>query len=171
MIYKKILPAIVLVALGTSLLAVTPAHAATNSTGAGNFFSGLVQYIAKTFGLDQTKVQTAVNTYNQQQKQNGQQNQKTKLDKLVSAKTITQSQEDAIIAELAVLKSKYNPSNFKSMTAAQRKQQFQNEQTDINNWAKAQGIDPKYLMPGFGGGGFRGMHKGWNAKPTPTPTS
>jgi len=73
--------------------------------------------------------------------------------------TITSAQETAIIAELATLRSKYNPANFKNLTADQRKQQFQNEQNEIKTWAQSNGIDPKYVMPGFGmagQGGFRG---------------
>jgi len=178
MTFKKIiLPALVITIVAVSMFAVTPAHAATtNSNNNNNPFSGLVAFIAKTFNLDQTKVQTAVTQYNKtQQKTNIQQkrtaNQQTRLDKLVSQGTITKDQETAILAELTVLKNKYNPANSKNLTADQRKQQMQNEQADIQAWSKSTGIDSKYLMPGFGGFGFRGMHNGnWKTKVTPTPT-
>jgi competence protein ComGC len=172
----QIISALIFAILGSSALTAIPAYAATNNTGGGNFFSGLVQYISKTFNLDQSKVQTAVNTYNTQQKANvaqkRQDNEQTRLDKLVTDGKITKDQETAIIAELAVLKGKYNPANFKSLTADQRKTQMQNEKADITAWSKSTGIDAKYLMPGFGGMGFRGAHKGfWKPTTTPTPSS
>jgi len=165
--------------------AVLPAYAASGNTQ-GNFFSGLIQFIAQKFGLDQNTVKTAVTQYQNQVKatitprpsQTPEQlaaREKTRLDKLVSAGTITSAQEALIINELATLRSKYNPANFKNLTADQRKQQFQNEQNDIKAWAQANGIDPKYVMPGFGmagQGGFRGQGfggKGHRPSPTPTP--
>ena len=175
MISKKIVQPILLFTVmgATTFLAAGQAHAQTN-TGT-NPLQGLVQMIAQKFGLDQNQVQSVVTTYKAQQKQNMQQNrqnrQKTRLDNLVKTGKITSDQETAIINELATLKTKYSTANFKNMTAAQRKQQLQNEQNDINTWAKSQNIDPKYVMPGMGMmGGMRGMHKGWGNKPTPTPT-
>lgn len=162
--------------------AVLPAYAASGNTK-GNFFSGLIQFIAQKFGLDQNTVKAAVTQYQNQVRasitprptQTPEQmaaREKARLDKLVSAGTITSAQETAIIAELATLRSKYNPANFKNLTADQRKQQFQNEQSDIKAWAQSNGIDPKYVTPGFGmagQGGFRGSGFG-RGKPSPTPT-
>jgi hypothetical protein len=166
----------VLFMLFTGMSVAIPVYAASGNTN-GNFFSGLIQFIASTFHLDQTQVKTAVQTYQTQQKQivlaNMQTREKTRLDALVKTGKITSAQEQLIIAEIAVLQAKYNPANFKNLTAAQRKQQFQNEQSDIKTWAQVNGIDSKYIMPGFGmagQGGFRGRGFGKWAKPSPTPT-
>jgi ribosomal protein L3 len=165
---NKILGAILVAVIGISTLGVTQVHAQTNN----NPFSGLIQFISQKFGLDQNKVQSAVTDYKTQQKQNFQknqeQNEKNRLDALVKQGKITSDQEQAIINELAALKTKYNPSNFKNLTADQRKQQITAEQAELKAWAQSQGIDPTYITPGFGRG-FRGMHKGWNITPTPTP--
>ena len=158
-----------------STLAVTaPAYALASAspgnTGGGTFISGLIQFIAQKFGLDQNTVQSAVNDYKNQQKMTMQQNmqnrQKSRLDALVSQGKITSDQETAILNELAALRSKYNTANFKNMTPDQRKQQFENEQNDIKSWAQSQGIDPSYVMP-FGSGMRRFGHRHMNLTPTP----
>lgn len=167
----------VLFILFSGMPAAIPAYAASGNTSS-NFFTGLIQFIAQKFGLDQNQVKTAVTDYQNKNKQNIQTNiqnrEKTRLDNLVKQGKITSAQEQQIIDELAVLRSKYNPANFKNLTAIQRKQQFLQEQNDIKTWSQTTGIDSKYLMPGFGMGGmggFRGMHFGkWGTKPSPTPT-
>jgi hypothetical protein len=165
---NKILTAILVTIIGTFSFGITQVHAQTSN----NPFSGLIQFISQKFGLDQSKVSSAVADYKSKQKQNFQlnleQNEKKRLDTLVSQGNINSNQEQAIITELALLKTKYNPTNFNNLTAAQRKQQRTQEQTEINAWAKSKNIDPKYILPGFGRG-FRGMHMRWKVTPTPTP--
>lgn len=174
MISKKVIIPIVAVFLvvGAAVLGVSQAHAQTSQ----NPFSGLVQMIAQKFGLDQNQVQSAVNQYQQQQRQNMQQNlqqrQEDRLNKLVQDGKINADQKQAILNELAALKSKYNPANFKNMTADQRKQQFQAQQAEIKAWAQSQNIDLSYIMSGFGMGGMKGFRGGnWlEPKPSPSPT-
>ena len=89
-----------------------------------------------------------------------------KLTQAVQAGKITDAQKTDIIAELAKLKSEYNPQSLKNMTSAQRKQTFQAEQNEINTWAKSEGVDPSYLRFGWG----MRMHRFGQMTPTPTPT-
>ncbi|MCL4354485.1 hypothetical protein M1349_03380 [Patescibacteria group bacterium] len=169
---KIILPVLAVVVLGVGgALVSMQAHAQTNNTP----LSGLVQAIAQKFGLDQSQVQSVVDNYRNQQRQKMQQNiqqkEENRLNTLVQQGKITDAQKKAILDEQAKLKNEYSPNSFKNLTPEQRKQQFQKEQDEINSWAKSQGIDPAYVMPGFGMGRFRGMHKGWfNNKSTTTPT-
>ena len=178
--------------LVTASSVVLPAYASTSSGGGGNFFSGLIQFISQKFGLDQTQVKTAVQSYKQQQKANRptpsasqsaamqqkmQDMQKKRLDTLVTQGKITSDQETAIITELNALHTKY------LTTSGQTRQQMQtnmkNMQTDWQTWAKANNIDPTLINPGPGFGG-RGGPGGWGGpgrhgfgkwnKTTPTPT-
>lgn len=173
-IKKNFLSSFVLVLIGFApLVATVPAYAASGTNHNGNFFSGLVQFITNEFHLDQNQVQSAVNTYASQQQQKRQQtmqdNEKKRLDNLVSQNKITSSQEQQILDEQAKLKSEYNPANSKNETSDQRKADFQKEQVEIKAWSQSTGIDAKYLMPGFG----MRMHmfNRWNkASVTPTPT-
>ncbi|MBU4017299.1 hypothetical protein KJ980_06315 [Patescibacteria group bacterium] len=175
MLNKKIvLPVLAVAVLGVGVAFTSlQAHAQTSS----NSFSGLVQVIAQKFGLEQSKVQSVVDDYRNQQKQNMQQNKQQKeqdrLDALVQEGKITDAQKKTILDEQAKLKSEYSPDTFKNLTPDQKKQQFQKEQDEIKSWAKSQNIDPIYVMSGFGMRGFRGnIHRGgwFGHKPTATPT-
>ena len=158
-------------------------YAANGTTGGGNFFSGLITFIAQKFGLDKTKVQTAVQDYQKQVKatitprptltpQQMEETEKKRLDPFVTQGKITQAQEDAILAELTTVRSKYTFTA--NETQDQRKTQKTNMQNELKTWAQGQGIDPTYLMsplgrgPGGGGKGpgFRGR---MGPKPSVTP--
>lgn len=163
-----------LVIMVGSLVVVPYTYAQQPGTTHVNFFQGLIETIAQKFGLSTTQVQSVVSEYQNQQKQNMQQNmqqhQEDRLNQLVKDGKITESQKKAILDQLALLKSKYNQDNFKNMTPDQRKQQFQGQQDEIKSWAATQGIDPSYVMPGFGmgmgkmrGGGMR-HHGPWGGK-------
>ena len=110
-------------------------------------FAGVAHAIAQKFNLSETDVQ---NVMNQQMKTNMQNHIQNRLDQLVKNGKITSTQEQAIKDELAKLKSEYDPASFKNMTADQRKQTMQKMRDEIKSWAQSQGIDEKYLMPGFG---------------------
>lgn len=175
MISKKIiLPVAALVIITGALAAAPYTYAQQPGTQHVNFFQGLIDAIAQKFGLSTDQVKSVLTDYQQQQKQNKernwQQHQEDRLNQLVKDGKITDTQKKAILDELAVLKSKYNQDNFKNMTPDRKKQQFQAMQDEIKSWANTQGIDPSYVMPGFGmgmgwkGGGMRGHHGLWGDK-------
>lgn len=173
---KTIVTLLTTVILGLTILGPS-VYAQTNSnSNKGNFFTSFIEFIAQKFGLDKTQVQTAVNQYKQEKKVNAQQNMqdrnKARFDQLVKDGKITQDQENAILAELSALRSKYNPSNMKNLTADQRKQQMQAEQDELKAWAQTNKIDYALIMPAKGPNGINGGRKGmmrgnWN-KPSPT---
>lgn len=192
MLRKKLLvPLSAIVLTSGTLFVVPPAHAQTQTPEAhANLFDGLVQFISQKFGLDKNQVQSAVTEYHKQQKANSRPRptlsedqvktmEKNRLDKLVSQGKITAAQEQAILDELASLRSKYNLNDMKNLTPEERHKQMQSFANDVKSWAQSQGIDPSYVMPFLGmEGGKRGMrgHMGnWGNKPplstvTPSPS-
>lgn len=169
---KLFTPLVLLIFVG-GMVAPIPAMAqeTTPTGGNGNWFTGVAQFLAQTFHLDQNQVKNALNTYISQKRQTMQQHmqnrEKSRLDNLVSQGKITSSQEQAILTELATLHSTYNPANFKNMTPQQKRAQMQQERNDLMTWAKNNNIDPTFILPRSG----MGMHRGWsNPTTTPTPT-
>lgn len=150
---NKTLSIVAISVIMISLLSLSkPAYAATNGSTGGNFFTGLIEYISQKFGLDKSQVKTAIKDYRQQRKANPEEWQnaeKKRLNNLVRQGKITTDQEKAILAELVLLRSKYiiDPSR----TPKQRKTEMQNLRLELTTWAKAQGIDLKYILPLFGG--------------------
>jgi hypothetical protein len=181
--------------ISTTLFAVPKIYAQSPAAGIHmNFFQEFIQFISQKFGLDKTQVQSAVIDFKNQHKANitprptlsPQQitdREKSRLDLLVKDGKITPNQETAIMGELAALRTKYNLGSQKGLTPEERKTQMTAMRDEIVSWAKSQGIDSSYVMPGFGMGG-RGMGgRGWsmegrkndwgrwqNGTVTPTPT-
>ncbi len=189
MMTKKISISLLTLTFVSMLVFVVPqAHAqGTTNTTRPNFFQGIIDFISQKFGLDKTQVQSAVNDYRAQRKatmtprpqlsaEDIANREKTRLDKLVTDGKITSAQEQAIITELAAIRSKYSLDSMKNLTSDQRRQKMQQMHDEIVTWAKSQGIDSSYVMPGFGmmGGMRKGMRPGfrgnWEKTPSVTPT-
>ena len=98
------------------------------------------------------------------------QRQNDRWTQLVTQGKITELQKQAIINELAALRTKYDPVKMKDLSPTDRKTQMDNEQNELKTWAQAQGIDLSLIRPGRGMMGFRGG-KHWNNQPSPTPTN
>jgi len=186
---QKIALSLLIITVLTTTLFVVPsalAQSTTTTNNKPNFFQGLITFIEQKFGLNKDQVTAAVNDYKNQVKatitprptltpDQIQAQEKTRLDKLVTAGKITGDQETAILNELATLRTKYNLSG---LTGTQRKTQMQAMQTELKTWATANNINLAYVM-GFGGmggpregmGGGKGSFRGqWGPKPTTTPT-
>ena len=183
---QKITIALTILTVLTTALFVTPMAFAQSSTtnNKPNFFQGLITFIEGKFGLNKDQVTAAVSKYKSQVKatitprptltpDQIQTQEKTRLDKLMTAGKITSDQETAILNELASLSTKYNLSG---LTGTQRKTQIQAMQAELKTWATNNNINLAYVMQ-FGrmggrkgmddNGGFRGQ---WGEKPSVTPT-
>ena len=147
---------------GAALLAVTRVSAQSSNKSAG-----LVQAIAQKLNVDQSQVQSVVDQFRQDHKtkmqQNMQQREEQHLTKLVQDGKLTDAQKQAILNELASLKTKYNPDNFKNLSGDDRKKQMQAMKDELKSWFQSQGIDQNLIM-GFGKGMI--MRRGW-FKPNP----
>jgi phenylpyruvate tautomerase PptA (4-oxalocrotonate tautomerase family) len=161
MISKKILiPVIALVITGGTVFVASGVNAQTPA----DRLSELSEVIAQKFGLDKSKVQTVVDEFHtSKMKERHAEMQKKWEDKLtqdVKDGKITETQKQAILKKLAELKSANNPDTMKNMTAEERKKTMETKRAELKSWAESQGIDPSYVIFGFGRGG---LHKqGWS---------
>lgn len=128
------------------------------------FYQSLIDKIASTFNVDKSKVEDVVNQWHSENKQKMMDTMKQRMDDKLSQAVkdgkITEAQKTAIIKRLSEEKNSFNKEEIEDMTPEQRKTAMQNKRTELENWAKSQGIDPNLLKEyGMGrrGGGFGHM--------------
>lgn len=126
-----------------------------------SLFDGLVQIISQKFNLDKGKVETVVNEYQTQHRQQMQaamkKEQNERLSQLVSDGKITEEQKQAIIKKREELRNKYQPDGLGNLTPEERRTKMQEMQSEWQSWAQSQGIDTSVFMGmGYRGGMMRG---------------
>ncbi|MBP9818295.1 hypothetical protein KBC75_06145, partial [Candidatus Shapirobacteria bacterium] len=154
MISKKFLvPAfIVAVVSAGAVYKVGVARAFTPNTP--NF----IQYLAQKLGIEESKVQTVFNDFQSQKRADFQQQATdrltTYLDGLVKENKITDAQKTAILNKHTELQK--NKTDWQNKTPTERQTLMTQQRTDLEAWAKSQGIDIKYLQFGLGGRNMMG---------------
>ncbi len=143
---KLIFPVMALAVLAGGLLTVTNASAADSS----NPHDAIVQKIADKFGLNKDEVQKVFDEERSARQAEMQKKQEEKLNQLVKDSKITEAQKTLIINKQKELKEKHeaNKDSFKNKTPEEMKTQMEKEKTDLEAWAKENGIDINYLMGG-----------------------
>lgn len=160
---KPLLIAGVATSIGLAGLGAGVAQAATTDTSStDNPMSSLVDKLATKFNLDKTEVQKVVDEQRTEMEAEREEQVKTKLAELVKAGTITQAQSDAITAKRAELQKEREASKdaAEDKTAEERKTERETKRTELEAWAKEQGLDTKYLRYVFGHGGPGGHGHG-----------
>lgn len=154
---KRILvPALIVAALGAgAIFKVSLTEAAANPR------TDMIQYLAQKLGLDQSKVQSAFDSYHSEQRAARQQQMTdrltTYLDGLVKQGKITEAQKTAILAKHSELQQIHETTDWSTKTPEERRTAMEKQRADLEAWAKKEGIDISFLQFGFGG---RGMGKG-----------
>jgi hypothetical protein len=120
--------------------------------------NSIVSAIAKKFNLNQADVQQVFDEQRTAIETKRAAEEKSRLDQAVTDGKITAEQRDKIIAKRAELKA--GMENFKSSlegkTDEERKATMEKQRTDLEQWAKDNGISEEYLnffMKGPGGHG------------------
>lgn len=130
---------------------------AVSAQSAGNR-SSLVDAITSKFNLNKSDVQKVFDQNRAQNQAEHQQKVSDRLQKLVDNGTITASQKTAIEAKLKDLQASHaaNMSSMNDLTPAERKAKMDTQKTELESWAKVQGLDLSKLKGVFGGPGHRG---------------
>lgn len=144
--------------VGVTLLGATSAFAQST-----NGQDTLVQKIADTFKLNKTDVQKVFDQHRFEHMVQMQARLEEKLTQAVKDGKITETQKQAILAKLKELQSQKQTKmqGFGDMTPEQRKAAMQQQKIDLENWAKAQGLDVTKLKSLMGGFGHKGMGRGF----------
>lgn len=124
---------------------------------ANNNHASFIEQLAQKLGIEQSKVQQAVDEIKQDNKSQMQTRFNDTLDQAVKDGKITEAQKQLILQKRQELQN--IKANSKDMTPQQRRQAMQNQKQKLDDWAKANGIDLKYLFrsdPLGYLGGFKG---------------
>jgi hypothetical protein len=145
-------------ALAISLLTAGAYGAKLTFAQDGTVQETIVQKIASKFNLKVEDVQAVFDQERAARQAEMEQRYEQKLSELVTAGKISDAQKQLLIAkhkELEVNRQS-QMSSWRSMTVDERKTAMEKQKSDLESWAKANGIDSTYLF-GFGRGE---MHQG-----------
>lgn len=155
-------------AVGISALgSIAITHAAGTSSSNGPM-AGLVQAISSKFHLSTSDVQTVVDEQKTKLDTQRQQKFRTTLDQAVTSGSLTQAQEDLIIAKQA--EEQTFRASLEGMSMADRQTALQTNRTNLQAWATANNIPQQYIPGGPGGRGGPGHH-GFMGMPAPAAAS
>ncbi len=159
--------------IGLAGLGAGVAHAATSSSTKADPMSSLVDKIATKFNLNKSEVQQVFDAQKTEMQAQRETEVKADVAKLVTDGKITQAQADLINAKREELEKQRETdrASFDSMSDADRKTAMDKKKTDLESWAKTNGIDTQYLRYVMGGGhghGGPGGHHGDIDKPADT---
>lgn len=149
------------IGLGT-LAGVGIASAESGTSDNGDPMSSLVQKIATTFKLSEDEVQKVFDDEREAREAEREKTQTERLQALVDDGTITAAQKTAIEAKIKEMKAEReaNKDSMKDLTGEERKAKMEERRTEMEAWAKEQGLDLSelhgVLMGGHGRGGMGG---------------
>jgi hypothetical protein len=138
-----------------SLASVGMAAAATDNSSSQQ---NLVDKIAQKFNVNKDDVQKVFDEDRAAHEAEHEKAQAERLQKLVDNGTITAAQKTAIEAKLKELKAERqaNKDEFKNLSEDQRKAKMDEKRTELESWAKEQGLDLSKLRGVFRGPGGHG---------------
>jgi len=155
-----IVPAIILIIGGGGSFAATRIEAQTTIAPE----TTLVQRLVQKFNLDESEVQAVFDEEMADHHAQMQTRMEQRIDKLVTDGKITQEQKQKILDKLEEMHDQMpvDENEFENMTPEQRQSEMQKRKTELEAWAKENGIEVSYLRPnergGRGGRGMMGRH-------------
>lgn len=139
---------------GATLAATSVAHADTTYPER----ISLVDKIAAKFNVDRDEVQQVFDESKEEHHQQMRENVSERLQAKVDDGTITAEQKTALEAKLAELATKRQSLKDQDLTRDQRREQMNSLRTELEAWAKEQGISLRDVMPVMMHGGRGGHH-------------
>lgn len=144
--------------IATAGIASAATDTSSNST---NPMSSLVDAIASKFNLNKSEVQAVFDEQKTKMETEREAKVKEEVAQLVTDGKLTQAQADAINAKRAELQKEReaNRDTATSKTRQEMKTEMEAKRTELEQWAKDNGISTEYLRYVMGGHG-RGGHGG-----------
>lgn len=151
---KKTLFTVVAVSILSGGLVVASNAYAQTSSQTQDPMNTLVTKIADKFNVDKAEVQKVFDENHKEMQAKHEEKYVARLDQLVKDGTITAEQKTLLLNKHKELLSQMesNKDKFKDLTPEERKAQMDKHRTEIEAWAKENGVDAKYLMMKMGHG-------------------
>ena len=140
------------------------ANAASTTTNSTNPMSSLVDAIASKFNLNKSDVQAVFDQQRTQMEANREAEVKKEVAQLVTDGKITQAQADAINAKRAEVQKEREANKDTTKTREEMKSQMDVKRTELEQWAKDNGISTDYLRYVMGGGRGHGGPGGFGGE-------
>lgn len=155
---KSLVAAAALATIGTAGVIGTQVTHAASDTSSNDPTSSLVDKLVSKFNLNKADVQKVFDENRTEMEAKHEAEVSARLQKLVDAGTITSEQKTKIEAKLKELKAERESDrdSMKNLTDSQRKAKMDAKKTELENWAKDNGLDLTKLQGVFMGGGHRG---------------
>ncbi len=168
----KVIVGIAVAAVLITLVGGYSVFAASKQTAES--YPPVIEKLVRAFGLDRTKVDKVLGDFKQEREAQRKAMLEQKLSQDVKDGKITAKQKDAILKKMDELQNemKNKIETFKALTPQERRQAMQKQRTDLEAWAKQNGLDLRQLRfmfgghmrggfeRGFGGPGFKGFGPG-----------
>jgi chromosome segregation ATPase len=156
-IKKSLMVAAALTTVGAAGLVGTHATQAA-SDASSNPDSSIVDTLVSKFNLNKADVQKVFDDNRSEMESKREAEVSTRLQKLVDDGTITADQKTKIEAKLKELKAEResNKDSIKDLSDSERKAKMDEKKTELEAWAKENGLDLTKLRGVFMGGGHRG---------------
>ncbi|MDQ1283732.1 MAG: hypothetical protein QG620_80 [Patescibacteria group bacterium] len=154
---KVIVPALALaVVLGAGVYGISKVSAEEN----GRRFS-MVEKIAEKFGLNKGEVEKVFEENRSEHQAQMKNNFEERLNEAVSKGELTEAQKQLILAKKEEMENERekNREDHRNLSAEERKNKMEERRSELEKWAKDNGIDVGYLM-GMGKMGQKGGHGG-----------
>ncbi len=152
---KYYIAAAVLAIVGASIIGASNVSA-QNTDARQN----MIKSLAQKLGLEESKVQTAMNSIRTERQAEMQKKIEANLSKAVKDGKITEAQKQLILkkhTEMKAEREQYKDSK-QNLTPEQRKAEMDKKKIELETWAKENGIDMSVFQLGMGPkGGMRGF--------------
>lgn len=145
---------LVVVTVGLGLVVAGALASKAYAQTATTPYQTIIQKLVAKFGLKQADVQSVFDEARSEHQAQAQTKLDDKLSQAVKDGKITEAQKQAILAKLKELQASKLKSRetWKSQTPEERRAAMEKQKTELEAWAKANGIDMSY---------FFGWHKGF----------
>lgn len=135
--------------IGAGTLFTTFASAETSNTQ--NPMTSLVQKISDKFGLNKDEVQAVFDEHHDEMRAEMETRHEEHLNQLVKEGKITEEQKILIQNKMKEIQAQRESEmkSFKDLTPEEMKAKFEQHRSEMESWAKENGINPEYLMGDF----------------------